>query len=213
MSNEPIVLGAIECPICMDIIELNNNCVMTKCGHTFHCSCLMQNAAHNGFMCPYCRAKMAEEPKEYEYEDEENDEENEENALTSFRMFYQRINGEEVEEEPENWWSIVVPIDIQEDNTVAMPDAAYTTQKLIERGITMEDLVKHILFQEYDVFNNSYSNSYSNYSRLSFKIYEEFEVIINQYTPPLVEVPSITPPTIAESKTTIKHNQEIMFHI
>jgi len=36
------------------------NCVTTKCNHSFHSSCLMQNVAINGFTCPCCRAIMAE---------------------------------------------------------------------------------------------------------------------------------------------------------
>ena len=61
-----------ECPICMDDICLNVNCVTTECGHQFHTSCLMQNVAHNGFGCPYCRNTLAEYVKDEEdtdYED------------------------------------------------------------------------------------------------------------------------------------------------
>lgn len=60
-----------KCPICMEEIESEKNRVITDCGHAFHCSCLMQNAAYNGFGCPYCRSTMAIEPLE---EDDESDE-------------------------------------------------------------------------------------------------------------------------------------------
>ena len=60
-----------ECPICMDDIIGLNNRVTTECGHAFHCSCLMQNAAHNGFGCPYCRTVMAEEPVEDDDDDQD----------------------------------------------------------------------------------------------------------------------------------------------
>ena len=50
-----------ECPICMDNIEDMCNKVITECGHIFHCSCLMKNVNHNGFKCPCCRSKMADE--------------------------------------------------------------------------------------------------------------------------------------------------------
>ena len=63
----------IECPICMDSIEISTNCVTTECGHCFHTNCLMKSIAHNGFGCPYCRTKMAEEPEEEEDEYEEED--------------------------------------------------------------------------------------------------------------------------------------------
>ena len=98
-----------ECPICMDTIEGLNNRVVTECGHAFHCSCLMKNAAHNGFGCPYCRMMMAEEPNNDDdfdndddsllYEDSDLDTIVDDNVLTSFRMFHQRVEGEEVEEE------------------------------------------------------------------------------------------------------------------
>ena len=57
--SQPTVCN--DCPICMDTIEGFNNRVVTECGHVFHCSCLMQNITHNGFGCPYCRTKMADE--------------------------------------------------------------------------------------------------------------------------------------------------------
>ena len=45
------------CPICLDIIELNNSAT-TKCGHTFHLNCILKNIklnTHNGFKCAICR--------------------------------------------------------------------------------------------------------------------------------------------------------------
>jgi hypothetical protein len=65
----------IECPICMDVIESKANTVITECGHSFHCSCLMKNAVHNGFGCPYCRTTMAEEPEFSEDDEDEEDSE------------------------------------------------------------------------------------------------------------------------------------------
>ena len=101
----------IECPICYDEIDVLKNCVTTECGHQFHCKCLMQNSATNGFSCPMCRSTMAVELEESdseagEYDDYEDDEEEEgeieeinDNVLTSFRMFHQQLDGDEVEEE------------------------------------------------------------------------------------------------------------------
>jgi hypothetical protein len=66
----------IDCPICLTEIEGNHNRVVTECGHAFHCSCLMQNVAHNGFACPYCRFAMAnliedeDEDEDDEYDDD-----------------------------------------------------------------------------------------------------------------------------------------------
>ena len=96
-----------ECPICMEPIELNKNCLTTDCGHCFHTSCLMTSVAHNGFGCPYCRTKMAEEiaDEESEYEDESETDEEYENptfcdySLLGFRLFNNNINGEDHDQE------------------------------------------------------------------------------------------------------------------
>ena len=101
-------LSNTECPICYDDMDLLKNCVTTECGHKFHCSCLMKNAANNGFSCPMCRNVMAEElESESEFESDVESEwtnesmTNDDDALTSFRMFHQQLNNEEVELEPE----------------------------------------------------------------------------------------------------------------
>lgn len=182
-----------ECPICMDAIDVTKNSVVTDCGHTFHCSCLMQNAVHNGFGCPYCRTVMANEPPI------ENDEEDEESSylqlnqeignysLTSFRMFMQRLNGEEPEEEPEDEyeyededegdWETDEDEDEPEEEEHPIPDAAYMVAKLMERGITYEDLVKDIL----NVEHSNWGVIYQNYDRRAGEVYGQFRAIISRY--------------------------------
>ena len=95
----------MECPICMDNILADVNCVRTDCGHTFHTSCLMKNTAVNGYDCPCCRTQMADAPEESvdssEYGSDEgefySEEEEEEFLLLGFRWFHQRIHSEELE--------------------------------------------------------------------------------------------------------------------
>ena len=204
-----------------DIIGLNNR-VTTECGHAFHCSCLMQNAAHNGFGCPYCRTTMAEIPDDSDLDSDDsitissfyNDEEDE--FLTSFRMFHQQLNGQEVEEEDSDSdstdWSdedsdeeeggleegleiIGQPVVeggleerdqpvVERDQPVvemAPPvvdaDSAHITQKLMDRGITFEDLVKTILFHEHD----NYLNRYSHHERRSSEIYGQFKAVMSRF--------------------------------
>jgi hypothetical protein len=221
-----------ECPICMDTIEGLCNRVVTECGHAFHCSCLMQNTAHNGFGCPYCRTKMAEEPEEEEESDDGyGDDESEvtvfdEDALTSFRMFHQRINDEEVEEEEAEEWDTVVGDEEEEqdeEEEAQMPDAAYMAQKLAARGITFEDLVKNILFQEHSNFGENYTD----YERRSSEVFGQFRAIISQYTPseptpaPAIPAPVVTSepvqvslPVVAESKSVaIPRRREFMVHV
>ena len=62
-----------ECPICMENICGDKNCVTTDCGQNFHASCLFKNMAHNGFGCPYCRTELAEVPEEDEDSEDEDD--------------------------------------------------------------------------------------------------------------------------------------------
>ena len=99
-----------ECPICMEIIDTNKNCVTTECGHCFHTNCLMTSVAHNGFGCPYCRTAMAQSVNNEEDEEEEEDEDYEEDdeeeyeivgedifnehSLRGFRFFMNNIHGE-----------------------------------------------------------------------------------------------------------------------
>ena len=96
----------VDCPICMEVIETTKNIVVTECGHTFHCSCLMTNVAHNGFSCPYCRTVMAEEVEveqsEYEGDGSITDSVNaaihEDDMLRGFRMFHNLTNSIEHEQ-------------------------------------------------------------------------------------------------------------------
>jgi hypothetical protein len=89
----------------MEVIETTKNIVVTECGHTFHCSCLMANVAHNGFSCPYCRTAMAEEvdveQSEYEGDGSITDSVNaaihEDDMLRGFRMFHNLCDGIEHE--------------------------------------------------------------------------------------------------------------------
>ena len=174
-----------ECPICLDNIEDMCNKVITECGHIFHCSCLMKNVNHNGFKCPCCRSKMTEETNSES--DDESDEDDEiigfdENVLTSFRMFHQQINGEELESESEELEELEV-----EELEEPKPDVTYVSQKLIERNITFEDLVKNILYQEH---NND------EYELRSAEVYGQFRAVISQFTrrppPPLIPIPIST---------------------
>ena len=178
-----------ECPICLNDIEDMCNKVITECGHIFHCSCLMKNVNHNGFKCPCCRSKMTNEvDKNDDSSDDEDFEERiefDENVLTSFRMFHQQINGVEPEEEVE-----VEEVEEEEEEVEEeepKPDASYTSQQLIERGITFEDLVKNILYQEH---NND------DYELRSAQVYGQFRAVISQFTRRAIRIASTTPPPL-----------------
>ena len=174
MSSEKI-----ECPICYDDIDVKKNCITTECGHTFHCKCLLQNAATNGFSCPMCRSTMAEEPEdnnsEDEYEEYSDDEDEEEpyddNALTSFRMFHQQLENEEVEEEQ------ALVEDLVQDLVVEVkPNAAYIAAKLVSQGFTMEDMVKCLLVE-----HEEYDQDVETNDSCSNRMFGKFRQIISTY--------------------------------
>ena len=49
-----------ECSICLSALG-ENNTAKTRCGHTFHLSCIAQNIRANGFKCPNCRGDVVVE--------------------------------------------------------------------------------------------------------------------------------------------------------
>ena len=170
-------MANVECPICMDAIEGVVNCVITECGHKFHCSCLLQNAAHNGFACPYCRNTMATEPERDEEDDEseswtdDEDEEEEpfdDRALNAARWLHQREEGEEVDE-------------VEEEEEVTPPPLSYLVEKMMESGITYENLVKCALLE-----HNEYDHVFSDdeMRRVTNDIFMGMRTIISNYQAP-----------------------------
>jgi len=166
----------------MDDVELGKNCVTTECGHCFHASCLMQNVAHNGFGCPYCRTAMAEEPEEENSEwSEISDEEEMFNdfALRGFRFFMNNIEGEQHENEDEH----EEEEDIEEtaedvQPVVAKPTVAFLAQKLVEQGITMEHILK-VLLRVHD----EYDDEDEEFKRVDDEVFGKIRIIVSNYEP------------------------------
>ena len=168
----------VECPICMDDINISVNCVTTECGHCFHASCLMRNVAHNGFDCPYCRTVMAETPKsdDDEYDDCDEEEVFDDYALRGFRLFFNNINGLEHEQ-----------VDIMDENeeeeipeeqvTIVKPSPILIANKLSEKGITMEQLVKVLLMKEHE----EYDENEEEFSHIDDEIFGKIRMIISNY--------------------------------
>lgn len=171
-----------ECPICMDDIT-ETNCVVTECGHHFHTSCLMKNAAHNGFGCPYCRSVLAEVPEEDESEEEEEEEEEElysDASLTSMRMLFSRVQNEEVEEEPEE--------EEEEEEEYPIPTPEVIEQKLLEQGVTMLDMIKCVL-----AINHEEYESEDEYQTKEDEVFGKMSIIISNYREPIVLEPVLQP--------------------
>jgi hypothetical protein len=173
-----------DCPICMEIIDFKKNCVTTECGHCFHTNCLMTSVAHNGFGCPYCRTAMAEEIQEEEEDDEEDyyeeyDEDEEEmftdDSLRAFRFFMNNITGDEhdqadIDEEESDE-------EETEEEEDSIPSAEFLAKKMVEDGVTMEQMVKAILLSHAEYEDNE------EFERVDSELYGKLRIIISNYTP------------------------------
>jgi len=146
---------SIECCICMDAINFATNNCITPCGHTFCFQCLAKALEKNN-TCPCCRAVLMEEEEKADDYDEtiwsefsddiEDDEEtlSEDEVLSGFRMFHQRLAGEEVEQYDEVSNSDENATDMDEEDGEPLAEVEDITAKLQSRGITMIDLVAMI---------------------------------------------------------------------
>jgi len=180
-----------ECPICMEIIDTNKNCVTTECGHCFHTNCLMTSVAHNGFGCPYCRTAMAqgvnneedEEEEDYEEDDEEDDEPGEdmfnEHSLRGFRFFMNNIRGESHDQEDITEEEQVENIRDRIQDAPAKPSTEFLTKKLIEDGVTMEQLVKVLLLE-----HEEYDDDDEEFGIIEGTVFGKLRTIITNYEEP-----------------------------
>jgi hypothetical protein len=176
-----------ECPICMEEIYENKNKIITECGHIFHTSCLMKNASHNGFGCPYCRTKMADEPEEDEDDDDEyyEDDDEEEYApdynnyvLNGARWLFQRAEGEELDDDNEDDDNPEEENLEDEEEAEVKPTAEYITEKLQNMyGITMEDVIRSLLFVDHEEYERETS-----FKSIDSKIFNLTRRIINQFS-------------------------------
>ena len=169
----------IECPICMDEISGEKNKITTECGHCFHASCLMKNVSHNGFGCPYCRTAMAEVPaddnSDNEYDDFSIDGDGNnfsDNVLRGARWLFQRAEGEEVDDDEES----VLDDEEESGEEDTRPSVEYIVGKLVQRGVTMEDLVKSLLLMDHDEFQADES-----FERVDSEVYGSFRAIITSF--------------------------------
>lgn len=56
----------VECSICLGALG-EDDTAKTRCGHTFHLSCIAQNIRKNGFNCPNCRGDVVCSSKNFGY--------------------------------------------------------------------------------------------------------------------------------------------------
>ena len=198
MSTEPI-----ECPICFDEINQQINCITTECGHKFHANCIMRNVAQNGFGCPCCRSKMADEVEgdsdtdsdgsesddgsdsdDSDDSSSESDELYDDYVLRGLRLFTNMIEGEEnYEEDIEAEYVLSFENDYEgsDDTALKVPTAEYITERLLQQGVTMYQLVHTLMIdnEEYDKMENVH-NSYNELSVKVRELIDEFIVKNNE---------------------------------
>lgn len=141
----------IWCAICLDNVDSSMNIIKTECNHCFHSTCFLQNAAHNGFNCPMCRNELASAPSDEDsdndWDDDSDDEEEEDFLLRGARWLMMRAEGEEIEEDDTDDESIMSDDSddyLRDDPEIEeLPNTSigYISQKMLDRGITFEQLV------------------------------------------------------------------------
>ena len=180
MSEQIIDLFSLdcECSICLENIIGVSNKVVTDCGHTFHCKCLMTNITFNGFGCPFCRNAMA---VLQDYSDSDSDSgSSHPNTIIST----EEDDEEDDEEEDDDDYSDDNNNQRNELRRVVndeiIPESGLIIKILQEQGYTMEDLVKLHLFLEHSRWGTYYQD-YENVSRGLFSLVLE---IIEEYKEP-----------------------------
>jgi len=189
LTNIEIEPEIISCPICLEALALNStNFTSTPCGHCFHSTCLLENVVRNGAGCPYCRHQMVEQPEEdidnttiYSETSGRNLSDvvlrqMEDDALRGLRFFTNIIEGEPHEDEDL----------LDEDRTphdepafdAPKPTPAQIVERLTALGVTMEDMVKVLLFQhEHD----EYEDDELQFSEKEDEIFGKMRIIISNW--------------------------------
>lgn len=146
-ANSKVEEPVDECPICLEVVEVRANRVITECGHIFHCKCLVTNIAHNGFACPYCRTAMAEKVEDDDNNDDwgtgewyfgppqESDDDDsvsvagpglESHLLRGMRWFFQRVDPQDDDDDDDDdtVWETDSEEDEEEEPSQIMNDDA-----------------------------------------------------------------------------------------
>jgi len=143
----------------------------------------MKSVAHNGFGCPYCRSAMAEAVNDSDDDDEYVDEADEDfddddDALRGFRLFFNNINGEEAAEEDiaeEDVMNAYAHEEVEQQRVT--PSITFVTQKLIEQGVTSEQLVMSMLASHAEYESND------DVRRADDDMFGRARIIISNYLP------------------------------
>jgi hypothetical protein len=143
---------------------------------------------------------MAEEPEEDEetvWEDEEEQEMFDEDAMRGFRFFWNNLNDEPHDEDDEadefqveEWAERAAANENYVDPSI--PTTDFVAQKLREQGVTFEQLVKMVCFNEHEEYEDDEAGQ-----RLSGDIFGKIRIIVSNYTPEQAAVPVQQPAPVA----------------
>lgn len=135
----------IECPICFEEIN-SSNMVNTDCGHSFHCTCLMNSISHNILSCPICRNTLV----------------NESTSDTDQSSLYddESIYSDEIEDDDDVYINLNTPyvrhlFDEDRSQFPALPTLGYITDQLGEYNIERRHLVASILSSDHSEFDGN----------------------------------------------------------
>jgi hypothetical protein len=129
---------------------------------------------------------MAEEPSledDYDYMDDDEDYEMfDDDALTSFRMFHQRTNDEDIEEESDD------EDEDDDDDDETLPEPTSTApnietfaRQLTNRGVTFEELVTYVLWAEQRELRIEREAEREQYYRTYNAVYGQFRAVIHNH--------------------------------
>ena len=125
-----------------------------------------------------------DEESEYDDEEEEIDEPYDDYVLRGFRFLMGEEDEEDIAQEQYEQQMEEAAEERANDhelNQEPMPSAAYVTEKLTERGVRMEDLVKLIL-EQHDAYNMP-ERELEALQRLDGEIYGKVRIILGAYNP------------------------------
>lgn len=155
-----------DCPICMEVVHSDINCVITECKHLFHTKCLLTNISRNGFGCPYCRTVMIDQP--ILNGDDEDGPLNEDDA-EDWNSDEDSHDSSSDEDEPE---AIREPINhvqiasvIERENIASrdshVPSPQEIASLLEQSGYSLIDFVRIVLWDEHPEYDNILTNRIS----------------------------------------------------
>jgi hypothetical protein len=121
---------------------------------------------------------------EYDDHDEAEDELYDDYALRGLRFFNNNLDGEEHNEEDVEEETIDTESEENESEAGAedeeLAPVSHVVQKLMDQGVTMEDLLKAILCSCHD-----YQRDHEDFERVENEIFGRVSTILNNYTPPV----------------------------